>query len=89
MAEFVSSQIEELQGLEDVRCTNRFAIVKFKLPSQTKTYSFNTDHNEILFMFVLGKNYPLTPPRVHLKNGLLKPGLSDCRDYLTNIIEAD
>lgn len=65
---------------------NRFTLVKFQVPSATNLYSFSSDNHYIVFIFVLGKNYPLSPPRVHIKNNLLKPGINDCRDLLPDII---
>lgn len=86
MVKYINKQINELQGLVDVKCVNRFALVKFTIPNATNMYSFSTDNHQIEFILVLGKNYPLSPPRVHVRNNLLQPGISDCRDLLPNII---
>mgnify|MGYP000081244046 CR=1 FL=1 len=79
-------QILEVKGLELVKSLARFTMVKFKIPSTSDSYSFTSDNHSIEFVVVLGKNYPMTPPRVHIKTNLLKPGINDCRDLLPHII---
>lgn len=86
MVKYINKQICELQGLIDIKCVNRFTLVKFTVPNSTNLYSFSTDHHCIEFVLVLGKNYPLSPPRVHIRNNLLQPGINDCRDLLPDII---
>lgn len=43
----INSQLLELHYLPELKCLNKFAIIKFSVPCSGQNYKFTTDNHEI------------------------------------------
>ena len=50
-------------------------------------YTFSINNTaQIQIIVILGKGYPVFPPRVYLKSPVTQPNINDCRDLLSELI---